>query len=281
MGAEVSRKVLDYFRGKRVLITGGSSGIGLSTARQLRACGSHLILLARDAKKLDEVKAELQGLIRSEAAIQTLSVDLSDLDAVEAAVKDLPPDKGVDVLINNAGVVMPGHFLDLPQAQFDEMMRINFMGSVHLTRLLLPAMLERRGGHVAFVSSLGGLVGIFGYTAYAASKFAIRGFAEALRCEVKPQGIRVSVIYPPDTDTPQHAFEQQYLPDETRAIAGNARCLSADEVATALLKGMAADSFQIVPGFSSRLADVAYRLFPGMVRSIFDGDVRKAASKRS
>ena len=280
MGTETGRRVHDYFKGKRVLITGGSSGIGLSTARQLRACGAHLILLARDAGKLDAVKTELQGLA-GKATIQTISVDVSDQGAVEAAVKGLPPDTGVDVLINNAGVVMPGHFLDLPQARFDEMMRINFMGSVHLTRLLLPAMIERRSGHVAFVSSLGGLVGIFGYTAYAASKFAVRGFAEALRCEVKPRGIRVSVIYPPDTDTPQHAFEQEYLPDETRAIAGNAKCLSADEVATALLKGMAADSFQIVPGFTSRLADVAYRLFPGMVRSIFDGDVRKAASKRS
>ena len=279
MGAEVSTKVLDYFKGRRVLITGGSSGIGLATARQLRACGAHLVLVARDAAKLDAVKTELQGLGEGDADIRTLSLDVSDLDAVEAAVKALPADAGIDVLINNAGVVMPGHFLDLPQAQFDEMMRINFMGSVHLTRLLLPAMIERGDGHVAFVSSLGGLMGIFGYTAYAASKFAVRGFAEALRCEVKPKGIRVSVIYPPDTDTPQHAFEQQHLPDETRAIAGNARCLSADEVAAALLEGLAASSFQIVPGFSSRMADVAYRLFPGMVRSMFDGDVRKAASK--
>ncbi|MFH1532645.1 MAG: SDR family oxidoreductase [Pseudomonadota bacterium] len=281
MGTDVSGKVLDYFKGRRVLITGGSSGIGLATARRLRGCGAHLILLARDAEKLDGVKAELLGQAGGDAVIQTLSVDVGDLGAVEAAVRTLLQSTGVDILINNAGVVMPGHFLELPQAQFDEMMRINFMGSVHLTRLLLPAMIERGAGHVAFVSSLGGLMGIFGYTAYAASKFAIRGFAEALRCEVKPRGVRVSVIYPPDTETPQHAFEQRYLPDETRAIAGNAKCLSADEVAMALLKGMAAGGFQIVPGFSSRMADVAYRLFPGMVRSMFDGDVRKAGSKKS
>ena len=281
MGATVSGKVLDYFKDKRVLVTGGSSGIGLSTARLLRSCGAHLVLLARDAEKLDGVKAELLGLPGGDATVRTLSVDVGDLDAVGVAVEGLLRDTGIDVLINNAGVVMPGHFLDLPQAQFDEMMAINLMGSVHLTRLLLPAMIGRGAGHVAFVSSLGGLMGIFGYTAYAASKFAVRGFAEALRCEVKPRGIRVSVIYPPDTETPQHAFEQRYLPDETRAIAGNAKCLAPGEVATALLQGMAAGRFQIVPGFSSRMADVAYRLFPGMVRSMFDGDVRKAGTKGS
>ena len=278
MSVEVGNKVKQYFQGKRVLLTGGSSGIGKAVAGQLMQCGAELILLARNEEKLARARSELEARSEGQSTVETLSADVGDPGTLEAPIRKLSDEKAIDILINNAGVVMPGHFLELPPSEFDDMMRINYYGSVHLTRLLLPAMYERGTGHVAFVSSLAGLMGIFGYTAYSASKFAIRGFAEALRCEAKPKGVTISVCYPPDTDTPQHAFEQQHLPDETRAIAGNAKLLSADAVAEKLLKGMTSGCFHIVPGFSSHMADVAYRLFPGMVRSMFDSDVRKAVA---
>jgi len=267
---------VDYFRQKHVVITGGSSGIGLAAAKLLREAGAHVTLVARNEERLAAAQKELERYGGLE--LHAVRLDVGDPQAVTAAVGQLSW-RPVDMLINNAGVVMPGHFLELPQGQFEEMMRINFMGAVQMTRALLPPMIERGEGHVAFVSSLAGLMGIFGYTAYSASKFALRGFAEALRCEVRPKKIHVSVCYPPDTDTPQHTFEQQYQPPEAKAIAGNAKCLSADEVARKLLQGMAAKRFHIVPGGSARFADVAYRLFPGMVRSMFDSDVRKAMAK--
>ncbi len=264
---------MEYYRGKCVLITGGSSGIGLATARLLRPSGAQLILVARDEAKLAQAAEELRRLDGA-GEVHTLSLDVGD--AAAASAPQLPGGQPVDVLINNAGVVMPGHFLQLDPAEFERQMRINFHGAVNLTRALLPAMLERGSGDVCFVSSLAGLMGVFGYTAYSASKFALRGFAEALRLELKPRGVRVTICYPPDTDTPQHAFEAQYLPAEAKAIAGNAKELSAEFVAQALLRGVAAGRFHLVPGGSAKFADVMYRWFPSMVRGMFDGDVRKA-----
>jgi len=266
---------MKYFKDRCVLVTGGSSGIGLAAARILRGAGAHLVLVARDEEKLQRARGELQAMAGG-GELHVLSLDISDREAVEAAMASPPGDRPVDVLVNNAGVVMPGHFLELPQEEFDRMMAVNYMGAVHMTRAVLPSMISRGRGDVSFVSSLAGLMGIFGYTAYSASKFAVRGFAEALRCEMRPRGIRVTVCYPPDTDTPQLAFEDPYKPAETRAIAGNARAMSAGDVAEALLRGIARGCFHIVPGSSARFADVMYRLFPGMVRSLFDRDVSKA-----
>ena len=270
---------MEYFHDKCVLLTGGSSGIGLAAARILRKEGAHLILVARGEEKLDKAATELEQITSEGAELHILPLDVSDGEACKKAVDKLPTERPVQILINNAGIARPGDFLELPEETFEQMMQVNYMGSVHLTRLLVPAMVEARSGHVAFVSSLVGLMGIWGYSAYAPSKFAQRGFAECLRNELKPHDVRVSVCYPPDTDTPQHEYEQEYLPAETRAIAGNAKALSAECVATAMLKGMAAGKFSIVPGASSKFADVMYRWFPSMVQSMFDGDARKA--KRS
>jgi 3-dehydrosphinganine reductase len=269
---------MEYFQKKTILITGGSSGIGLAIARILQSHGARLILVARNEARLSQAKIELD-MIPGGHEVQTLSLSISDPEAVAAAMKVLLAKQTVDVLINNAGEALAGHFLDLPQESFGQLMSTNYMGAVYLTRHVLQGMVERKKGHVAFVSSLAGLIGIFGYTAYSASKFAVRGFAEALRCEMHPHGVLVSVCYPPDTDTPQLAFENQHKPAETRAIAGNVKPLTAEAVASELLRAMAAGKFHIVPSAGAKFADVSYRLIPGMVRSMFDTEIRKAMKK--
>jgi 3-dehydrosphinganine reductase len=275
-----SKGVVEYFRGKCVLITGGSQGIGLEAARLLRRCGAHLILVARNAEKLASAREELASIEAPDTGLDTLSLDITDREAVQAAARELPGGRDVDVLINNAGYAIPGHFQDLPLSLFDELMSTNFMGAVYLTKVFVPGMVQRGSGHVVFVSSLVGLMGVFGYTAYAPSKFALRGFAESLRCELKPHGVVVSVCYPPDTDTPGHAVEDQTKPDETRAIEGNAKAMSADGVAAKMLQGIASRKFHILCNGSSWFADFMNRLFPWMVRSTFDSDVRKATQKQ-
>lgn len=264
---------MSYFKGRRVLLTGGSSGIGLAAAKRLHEQGAELLLVARDETKLQSAASEI--LSSPGPGVETLSLDISDQAAVTREIKALSG-APIDVLINNAGVTRPGNILELPESCFQEMLDVNYLGAVRLTRLLLPSMVERKDGRVAFVSSLLGQMGIWGYSAYAASKFAIRGFAECLRSELKPHNIPVTVCYPPDTDTPQHEWEQTYLPAETIAQAGTAGLLTADYVAQKLLDGIAKGTFEVIPGAQAKFVAVMNRLAPGVVQAVLDRDARKA-----
>ncbi len=263
---------LTYFQGKHVLVTGGSSGIGLSVARQLLGHGATVTILARRQTLLDDARTALATPDRT----HTLSVDVSNeadvTEKVGAHIQQYP----ADMLINNAGIVMPGRFLELEYKHFREMMDVNYFGTIHMCRTVLPQFVTRGGGHVLNVSSMAGAIGIYGYTAYAASKFAICGFSEALRGEMWPHKIRVSVCLPPDTDTPQLAFENQFKPAETKAIAGTVKTMSADDVASAMLSGMAAGKYEIVPGMDGQLTVVASRFLPGVTRWVCDMSQKKA-----
>jgi 3-dehydrosphinganine reductase len=183
----------------------------------------------------------------------------------------------VDMLINNAGVVMPGRFVELDPKHFRDMMDINYFGAINMCRAVLPHLIQRKTGHVANVGSLLSVMGVYGYSAYVGSKFALYGITEVLRAEMWPHNIRVSVLLPPDTDTPQHAFELPLLPPETRAISGSVKMLSAEFVADCLLKGMASNTFEIIPGLDSKGTVFAQRLVPGVVRMVCDSAQKKAS----
>merc|ERR1712141_690621 len=115
------------------------------------------------------------------------------------------------------------------------MMDVNYLGSVKMTRALLPDMITQRDGAIIFTSSVAGLVGVYGLAAYCGSKFAIRGYAEALAMELVPYNIRVSVNCPPDTNTPGFKEEEKTKPEETKLISGRAGFLDAKDVAKTLL----------------------------------------------
>jgi short-subunit dehydrogenase len=134
---------------------------------------------------------------------------------------------------------------------------------------------------VVNVSSLAGLVGTYGYTAYAASKSAVIGLSMSLRNELKVDGIDVKVLCPPDTDTPQLAQEELTKPDETRKINGSAGVLTPQKVAAVLLRGLERRRFLILPGFMSRLTWALYRLAPELVHALIDRDVRSVRRKRA
>ena len=191
-----------------------------------------------------------------------------------------PSDSGSVAPRHCAGRAIPRRFEDVSVAQLDETMRINFFGTWNTIAALLPAMRER-GGHIVNVSSIVGFLGIFGYTDYAASKFAVIGFSEALRSELKPYGIAVSVLCPPDTDTPGLAAENRTKPEETAAISAGAKLMQPDDVARALLRGMERGKFLIVPGFEGKLARVVHCLAPWLVTRIVDRTVRKVQRKRA
>ncbi|MGK4003967.1 SDR family oxidoreductase [Sorangium sp. So ce1036] len=266
-----------YFQGKSLLVTGGSSGIGLAFARLVAGYGASVTLVARRRPLLDEAAVAIRREHPS-ARVDVLELDISRADDVARAMESFLADRPVDHLVNNAGAVMPGRFLELPIEQFRAMMDVNFFGAVHLSKAVLPAMAARRSGHVLNVSSLAGVIGIYGYTPYAASKFALIGFSQALRAEMWPHGVRVSVCMPPDTDTPQLAFENQYKPAETKAIAGNVKTLEPDAVARSMAEGMARGRFEIYPDVGSRVSAIAQGVIPGVVRWVCDSAQRKAGT---
>jgi 3-dehydrosphinganine reductase len=268
------------FENKTAVITGGSSGIGLALARQLTAQGAHVWLMARDAARLEAAASEIKSITPSSPPVRTLSIDVADFNQVEQAAARIIKEAGApDFLINSAGVVHPGRFMDLDLEKFRWMMEINYFGTLHTIKAFLPGMLGRGTGHLVNISSGAGFVGIYGYSAYSSSKYALRGLSDVLRAELKPEGIRVSIVFPPDTDTPQLAYENQFKPVETRAIAGTAKSMPADKVARSIIQGIARGNYLILPGDTGLLFR-AQNILGGLIYPLMDFMIRQAQNKR-
>jgi 3-dehydrosphinganine reductase len=231
------------------IISGGSSGIGLALAQRLAAAGWGLTLLARDEARLAAARDALLDRQAAGTGVRCASVDVADGDATRRAVEEAIAALGAPTLvIASAGIVVPGTFDALPLDAFRRTMEINYFGTLHLVRAALPAMRRAQGGRIVMIASGAALLGVYGFTSYAPTKFAVRGLAETLRSELAPDGIGVSVVYPPDTDTPMLQEELKQRPRIASRIAGAAKVLSADQVADAVLLGIARKRFTIAPG---------------------------------
>ncbi len=262
-----------HWKDKVVLVTGGSSGIGLALARLLAGNGANVWLAARDRVRLESALREVESARYSgEQRCGFVPADLSVPAEAAEAVSKIVQSAGVpDAVVNSAGAAHPGYVQDLSLDIFRWMMEANYFATVHVTKAVLPGMIERRSGHIINISSMAGFTGVFGYTAYGASKFAVTGFSEALRAEMKPHGILVSLVFPPDTDTPQLAYENQFKPPETKAISGTARALSAETVAQAILRDAGRGRFLILPGLEARLFYVLITKLPkSLVFAVMD-----------
>ncbi len=260
---------MSYFSGRHALVTGGSSGIGKALALDLASAGARLTLVARRPELLASAKAEILAAT-PDAAVDVIPLDISVEAEVEAKIGPHLDAHPVQMLINNAGIARPGRFVEQTTQDFRDHMDINYFGMVHMCRAVVPRLMEAREGHVANVGSLLSKMGIYGYSAYAASKFAMQGFSECLRGELKPFNVHVTMLNPPDTDTPQHTAEMELLPPETKAIAGTVKMLSAETVARSLLQGMAQQRFEVVPGLDGQATVIAHRVWPGLVRWVCD-----------
>ncbi|KAL7061026.1 hypothetical protein AAHC03_09752 [Spirometra sp. Aus1] len=227
---------------KHVLITGGSSGIGLALAREAVKRGAYVTIVARSTTRLNEAKQELSRFTEDASKISTLSMDLCrPFEEIKECLESHVD--VVDVLIHCAGFAVAKTFLSTPVEAFDEQMGVSYLGPVHVTKVLLPRMLkpsadasvQPKDRRIAFFSSIGGQISIYGYSGYAASKFAVRGFAAVLRQELEPTGLLVTTVYPPDTDTPGFANENKEKPRVTEMISGPAGLWSPDALATQVM----------------------------------------------
>jgi 3-dehydrosphinganine reductase len=258
-------------RDQHLFITGGSSGIGLAIARQAAAAGARLSLVARDPDKLSAAAASVRAENSSTPEIVTVSADVSQEASVLAALQTAEAVHGpVDILITSAGVVQPGYFGRIPVSVFERTMAVNYFGTLYAIKAAVPAMLTRRRGSIVIISSGAGLVGLFGYTSYAPSKFALRGLAESLRAELKPAGIAVTIVYPPDTDTPQLFGENLTKPPETKALTSQGGLWTADAVARVTIAAVRSGRFSVTPGFQLTTLSWLHSLIAPILRWSFD-----------
>ncbi|GAA0437590.1 3-ketoacyl-ACP reductase [Lentibacillus halophilus] len=209
-------------QGKVAYITGAGSGIGRATALELAAEGVHVGLIARTESKLQAVakEAEAHGVTAHYTAC-----DIADMTNVEQSVDELRQHVGsADILINNAGIGLKGNFLDLDPEDWKHTLEVNVFGTYHVTRAVLPDMIEKDKGDIINISSSNGLKGTAGSTSYSASKFAVQGMSEALMQEVRPHNIRVFTMNPSMVatemmygDDPEQNDKDKYMQPEDLA----------------------------------------------------------------
>jgi 3-dehydrosphinganine reductase len=267
---------------KLALITGGSSGIGFAAAKQLVLEGTDVCLLARDFDKLQAAQQTLSELtVRKDQHIQIISADVSHYEDLAYTLEEWTADFGIpDLLINAAGVVYPGYFQELAIDTFRWQMDINYFGTLHTLKCLIPGMIQRGSGTVVNISSIAGFLGVFGYSGYGASKYAVRGLSDVLRAEMKPLGIQVAIVFPPDTQTPQLDFDNKHKPHETKSLNGNKSVLTAEQVANAMLTGIRKGRYVIIPGFEGKFFYFLIHLFGNLTYPIMDILIRKAQKSK-
>lgn len=251
-------------KGKVVIVTGASSGIGEATAREFGREGARLVLAARRAERLEALAQEIRAMGTGAEAL-AVPADLSKLEDIQSLIRQVLEWFGrIDVLVNNAGFGRLDWLENLdPVRDIEGQFDVNVLGVVQTTRLVLPVMIEQRSGHIINMGSMAALVATPTYTIYAASKHAVHGFSEALRREVRPWGIHVSMVYPGGvaTEFGQHAGIKR----KTSATTPRFLLLSAEDVGRAVVQLVRRPRpMWIIPWLWS-LTALINKLFPSFV----------------
>ncbi|MGD2253497.1 MAG: SDR family NAD(P)-dependent oxidoreductase [Anaerolineales bacterium] len=258
------RHALRSLEGQVSLITGATAGIGEATARALARRGSALVLAARRQNLLEELAAELSS---GNTGVDALAIrlDVTDQDQVEAAVKAAMDHFGqIDVLVNNAGIGKLDWLERMdPERDIERQIDVNLMGVVRMAKAVLPHMQARRRGHIINMCSMAGLLATPTYSIYAASKFGVRGFSDALRREVYSWGIHVSAIYPSGvrTDFAGEAVAKR----RTGLTTPRVLVLTKEDVAEAIVKLVFRPKRMLVLPRIFRLAVWLGQVWPGLI----------------
>lgn len=212
--------------GSRCVVTGGSTGIGLATAKQLAAAGGRVAICARTAETLEAAATELR---ETGAEILSLRVDVSQEEEVDSLVHAVNEAwGGADLLVNNAGIGIFGTFMDLDIDDYDRVFGVNVRGLFLCSRAFAPGMVEQGGGVIVNVASLAGKNAFAGGAIYSASKHAVMGMSKSMMLDLRPHGVRVLTVCPGTVYTPFFDRVDQFNPVEERS-------LQADDVAEMIL----------------------------------------------
>jgi 3-dehydrosphinganine reductase len=253
------------FDGRMIFMTGGSSGIGLEMGKIFAARGADLLLIARNEERLQSAKKTIENFkLRPTQRIGTLSMDVADLTDVQAKMKAAVDEYGApDILISSAGInKYADRFENITFDMFDEVMKINLYGPRNVIQTLLPEIKKKRC-HVVVLSSAAAFFGMFGYTAYGTSKAALLGLCDSLRYEFKPMGIPLTVVCPPEVDTPMNIDEAKTLPEEGRAVKNMSMLMMPDEAAKVIVEAIEKKKYLFIPGAPTRFLWLLHRISNG------------------
>ena len=259
--------------GKTVLITGASSGIGLTTAHQLADASAHVLLVARTQETLEQVKSEIEAK-GGKASI--FPCDLNNMEAIDEVSKQIIASVDhIDILINNAGrsIRRAVHESVDRFHDFERTMQLNYFGAVRLVMNILPQMMIRRAGHIINISSIGVLANATRFSAYVASKAALDAFSRCLSAEVHSHKIAITSIYMPLVRTPMIAPTKIYKyvptlsPEQAADLIAYAIVKRSKKVATGLGR-LASITYSIAPDINNVLMSIGYNLFPSSTASV-------------
>lgn len=273
MNAKLKKLFNQKVDGKTIIVTGASSGIGLTVSKHLAQAGAHVLLLARTKETLDEVKAEIEA---NGGKASVFPCDLNDMESIDAVAKEiLASVDHIDILINNAGrsIRRAVHESIDRFHDFERTMQLNYFGAVRLVLNVLPHMMQRKDGQIINISSIGVLANATRFSAYVASKAALDAFSRCLSAEVHSHKIAITSIYMPLVRTPMIAPTKIYKyvptlsPEEAADLIAYAIVKRPKKIATHLGR-LASITYAIAPDINNILMSIGFNLFPSSTASV-------------
>lgn len=269
-------------RGAVAVITGAGSGIGRALAQDLAKRGAKLALADVNSSGLEETRRLL-----GTAEARTYTVDVGKAPAVEQFAQQVQRDfGGAQLLVNNAGVALFGTFAEVSLGDMEWLIQINFWGVVYGCKFFLPLLARGADAHIVNVSSIFGLIGPPGQTAYASSKFAVRGFSESLREELRATtSIKVTSVHPAGIATPiaENARSGQgsevAARERAKALFKKVAVIRPEEAARVIVKGILGNKKRVLIGADAYRIDWIQRLLPGRASALYADALAKRAAK--
>ncbi|MFQ6613127.1 MAG: SDR family NAD(P)-dependent oxidoreductase [Fidelibacterota bacterium] len=248
---------MNMLKEKYALVTGASSGIGSDFARILAKAGCHLILVARRLERLQELKQNLQE--RNDIQVEIISLDLNNPEAPQSLFQELEQKNiSVDILINNAGIGLYGNFIDIPWEQEKDLLSLDILNLVHLTKLFATAMAARNSGYILNVASIGAFQPAPRYASYSAAKSFVLNFTEALNYELRHTNVKVTALAPGVTRTEFFQTAGQ----KKLTLYQKLTMMESDQVAEIGINAMLAGKPSVIAGSLNALSIFFYRFLP-------------------